>query len=239
MASTRDIRRRIKSVKNTAQITKAMQMVAAAKMRKAQQAALAGRPYADLMNEVLAGAAVAQPMGPGMMGGPGAGRGPGFGRGMNDPATYLAGLKTELGITPAQEPAWGEYAETVQGMATQMQAMHASVFERMQTATWQERQEMMNGMFASRTEAHRIVQEAAQKLLPALTPEQRTHAATSLPGLIGPAGGMGEQRGMGIAHHGVNGHAGGQAAERDGFAETQVRIADRRENPPGHAEQGA
>ncbi len=54
MASTRDIRRRIKSVKNTAQITKAMQMVAASKMRRAQQAALAGRPYASLMNEVLA-----------------------------------------------------------------------------------------------------------------------------------------------------------------------------------------
>jgi len=56
MASTRDIRRRIKSVKNTAQITKAMQMVASAKMRKAQLAALAGRPYAQLMNEVLAAA---------------------------------------------------------------------------------------------------------------------------------------------------------------------------------------
>ncbi|HWD17842.1 MAG TPA: ATP synthase F1 subunit gamma [Verrucomicrobiae bacterium] len=53
MPSTRDIRRRIKSVKNTAQITKAMQMVAASKMRKAQQAAIAGRPYAELMNEVL------------------------------------------------------------------------------------------------------------------------------------------------------------------------------------------
>ena len=57
MPSTRDIRRRIKSVKNTAQITKAMQMVAAAKMRKAQQSALAGRPYAALMNEVLAAVA--------------------------------------------------------------------------------------------------------------------------------------------------------------------------------------
>ncbi len=54
MPSTRDIRRRIKSVKNTAQITKAMQMVASSKMRKAQMAALGGRPYADLMNEVLA-----------------------------------------------------------------------------------------------------------------------------------------------------------------------------------------
>jgi F-type H+-transporting ATPase subunit gamma len=53
MPSTRDIRRRIKSVKNTAQITKAMQMVAASKMRKAQQAALSGRPYAALLNEVL------------------------------------------------------------------------------------------------------------------------------------------------------------------------------------------
>ena len=53
MPSTRDIRRRIKSVKNTAQITKAMQMVAASKMRKAQLAALAGRPYAMLMNQVL------------------------------------------------------------------------------------------------------------------------------------------------------------------------------------------
>src|ERR1041385_8714779 len=54
MPSTRDIRRRIKSVKNTAQITKAMQMVAASKMRRAHQSALAGRPYAMLMNEVLA-----------------------------------------------------------------------------------------------------------------------------------------------------------------------------------------
>jgi len=53
MANTRDIRHRIKSIRNTAQITKAMQMVAASKMRKAQQHALAGRPYAALMNKVL------------------------------------------------------------------------------------------------------------------------------------------------------------------------------------------
>ena len=53
MANTRDIRRRIKSIRNTAQITKAMQMVAASKMRKAQQHALEGRPYAALMNKVL------------------------------------------------------------------------------------------------------------------------------------------------------------------------------------------
>ncbi len=49
MSSTRDIRRRIRSVKSTAQITKAMQMVAASKMRKAQEAALNGRPFVALM----------------------------------------------------------------------------------------------------------------------------------------------------------------------------------------------
>jgi F-type H+-transporting ATPase subunit gamma len=54
VANLRDIRRRIKSVKSTAQITKAMQLVAAAKMKKAQNQALAGRDYADELNKVLA-----------------------------------------------------------------------------------------------------------------------------------------------------------------------------------------
>jgi len=57
MASLRDIRRRIKSVKNTRQITKALELVAASKMKKAQQAALAGRAYASLMAEMLAAVA--------------------------------------------------------------------------------------------------------------------------------------------------------------------------------------
>jgi F-type H+-transporting ATPase subunit gamma len=54
MANLRDIRRRIKSVKNTAQITKAMQMVAATKMRRAQQTALALRPYASRLDDMAA-----------------------------------------------------------------------------------------------------------------------------------------------------------------------------------------
>ena len=53
MASTRDIRRRIKSVKNTRQITKAMELVAASKMGKAQQAAQAGKPFAMLLAQIL------------------------------------------------------------------------------------------------------------------------------------------------------------------------------------------
>ena len=52
MNSPRDLRRRIKSVSGTAQITKAMQMVAASKMRKAQQAALAARPFAQLLYRI-------------------------------------------------------------------------------------------------------------------------------------------------------------------------------------------
>jgi F-type H+-transporting ATPase subunit gamma len=53
MSSTRDIRRRIKSVKNIQQITKAMKMVAAARLRKAQEKALASKPYTDKIIEVL------------------------------------------------------------------------------------------------------------------------------------------------------------------------------------------
>jgi F-type H+-transporting ATPase subunit gamma len=51
--STREIRRRIKSVKNIGQITKAMELVSAAKMRKAQMAASSSRPYSQLSTELL------------------------------------------------------------------------------------------------------------------------------------------------------------------------------------------
>ena len=53
MPSSLDLRRRIKSVKNTAQITKAMQMVSAAKMRRAQESALGGKYYSLLMGDIL------------------------------------------------------------------------------------------------------------------------------------------------------------------------------------------
>ncbi|MBR5888692.1 MAG: F0F1 ATP synthase subunit gamma, partial [Akkermansia sp.] len=53
MASLRDIKRRIKSVRNTSQITKAMQMVASAKMRRAQELALKGRVYIRALSRVF------------------------------------------------------------------------------------------------------------------------------------------------------------------------------------------
>jgi F-type H+-transporting ATPase subunit gamma len=55
MPSLKDLKNRIASVKNTRKITKAMQMVAAAKLRRAQEAAEAARPYADRMTAVIAG----------------------------------------------------------------------------------------------------------------------------------------------------------------------------------------
>src|ERR1039457_5894618 len=53
MANIRDIRTRIRSVKSTRQITKAMKMVAAAKLRRAQERALASRPFAQMLANVL------------------------------------------------------------------------------------------------------------------------------------------------------------------------------------------
>ena len=54
MPSVRDIRRRIRSVENTAKITKAMSMIAASKMRRAQEMAVQGRPYSERMRALLA-----------------------------------------------------------------------------------------------------------------------------------------------------------------------------------------
>jgi F-type H+-transporting ATPase subunit gamma len=59
MPSLIDIRRRIRSVKNTQQITRAMKMVSAAKLRRAQERVIAARPYAKLLDDVLADLAAA------------------------------------------------------------------------------------------------------------------------------------------------------------------------------------
>ncbi len=59
MPSLIDIRRRVRSVKNTQQITKAMKMISAAKLRRAQDRALASRPYARMLDQVLSNVAEA------------------------------------------------------------------------------------------------------------------------------------------------------------------------------------
>ena len=54
MANIRLIRRRIRGVQGTAKITRAMEMIATLKMRRAQEAGLAGRPYSEKISQVLA-----------------------------------------------------------------------------------------------------------------------------------------------------------------------------------------
>ncbi len=61
MASAKEIRNQIKSIKNTQKITKAMEMVAASKMRKAQERMIAARPYADKIKNVVGHLALAHP----------------------------------------------------------------------------------------------------------------------------------------------------------------------------------
>ena len=53
MANIRDIRNRIKSVQNTAKVTRAMEMIAASKMRRSQQRLIAGRPYSETITEII------------------------------------------------------------------------------------------------------------------------------------------------------------------------------------------
>jgi len=63
MAAIREIRRRIRSVQNTAKVTRAMEMVAATKMRRAQERTIAARPYAEKMHQVLADLAAQRQVG--------------------------------------------------------------------------------------------------------------------------------------------------------------------------------
>ena len=54
MPSLRQIRRRIRSIENTGKVTKAMEMIAASKMRRAQLSVLAGRPYSEKIRDIIA-----------------------------------------------------------------------------------------------------------------------------------------------------------------------------------------
>src|SRR5579859_8104931 len=141
-----------------------------------------------LLGTMVAGSAalavaVAQPpagRGPGMMGG---GMGPGMMGGSWNTASYLDGLKTRLGITAGQEPAWKDYSDTVTGVGEQMQALHQTMFEAMGTASWQERRNLMDSMFQTRQQASHTVHQAAIKLVAALAPAQKERAQQILPGL--------------------------------------------------------
>lgn len=124
--------------------------------------------------------------GPGMMGG----RGGGMMAPSRNIAGYLDALKSELGITAAQEPAWKEYADTVTNAREQMGNLHQSMFDAMGSASWEQRRDMMNAMFEARQQAYESVHGAAEKLAGALDADQQAKARTILPGLGGGRGMM-------------------------------------------------
>ena len=140
---------------------------------------------------VAAGNAVSQPMsapGPFVHG---TGSGSVWrGDGQSDPASSLDSLKTVLGITAAQEPAWNDYTDMVKGVAWQMQRVYQMMHDVIDTATAGERRAMMNRVLQARQRALDMVHAAAQELLAALEPAQRTEAVHRLPGLSGPGYGM-------------------------------------------------
>ena len=151
---------------------------------------LASMVFAGLL-AVAAGNAVSQPMsapGPFVHG-----TGSGLvwhGDGQSDPAGYLDSLKTVLGITAAQEPAWNDYTDMVKGVAWQMQCVYQMMHDVIDTATAGERRAMMNRVLQARQRAIDMVHAAAEELLAALEPAQRTEAAVRLPGLSGPGYGI-------------------------------------------------
>lgn len=134
--------------------------------------------------------------GPGMMGGTGPGMmgggGPGMTGGTWNTESYLDLLNTKLGITASQEPAWKDYADTVLAAGEQMQGLHQTMFKAMGTASWPERQSMMNQMFQTRQRVFNTVHQAAGKLLPVLDPKQKATAQAVLPGLTYGNGMMGQ-----------------------------------------------
>jgi Spy/CpxP family protein refolding chaperone len=163
---------------------------------------LLGATFAAM--SALAACAETQPdPGPGPMHGPGSGMmGGATGMMGNRPGTmggawnttnYLDDLKTELGITTKQEPAWKVYADTISGVSEQMRAMHQTMLDTAGNGSWRERRDHMNGMFQARQQAFDTEHRAANKLMSVLSPGQKAKARATLPGLAAGRAMMGQR----------------------------------------------
>lgn len=174
-------------------------------------AALADMPA----NGGARGMGIGHGMGPGMMqhmgSGMGGGMGHGTGRGaMHGGASYaLAGpaqietLKTELGITPAQEPAWDKYAKTVQEAAATMKATRETVdHDAVGKMSPPDRFAFGTDMQKQRQKQFETIQNAAKELLAALDETQKAKATSLLPGLAQSGPGMMHGTAMGGPRHG-------------------------------------
>lgn len=139
-------------------------------------------------------------MGPGTMHGPGMmmqtpmtpwmgpGAMMGWGPMMGGPGQHIEGriafLKTEIGITPAQEPVWKAYADALRASASSMQAMHDQMMSGGMPATPPERMLLHNQMMSAQLDASTTVQKVFVPLYDALSPEQKK-VADALMGMMG------------------------------------------------------
>lgn len=123
--------------------------------------------------------------GPGMMGWGGYGPGPrggGWGaNGAGDTGGYLDGLKAELGITKAEEPAWDAYAKAFSGAADQMQSVREGMYAMMGDPSWEDHRNFMEQAWQVRRQAFATMQTATDNLMQALDPQQREKAQDVLP----------------------------------------------------------
>jgi LTXXQ motif family protein len=153
--------------------------------------------------------------GPGMMQGGGMGHGMGmgaFGHGpmlgaFGDPATRLAALKTELGITSAQEAAWNTYAKTVQDTTTAWRAEHQNIDRaKIHAMSDQERQAFFTQRQQEQQKAFDTIKASAEKLTATLSDFQKGKASEILPGLAPQGRGMMWHAGFGgsMMQHGDN-----------------------------------
>ena len=123
-------------------------------------------------------------MAPGMMGGS---HGP-FGAAV-DPSSHLDTLKTDLGITAAQEPAWTKYTKAVEDAAATMKTAQEGVNPDA-VGSPQDRFAFMTNMREQGQKQFETLQTAANELLAALDDAQKAKAQTSLPGLVFGPGAM-------------------------------------------------
>ena len=127
----------------------------------------------------------------------GAGHGPMAG-GFGDPTTRLATLKSELKITPQQQPAWDAYAKTVEDAVSTMRAQHHNVdMTALHNMPGPDRQAFMTQMWDQHDQAFQTVKAAADKLLTTLDDTQKTKAKELLPGLAAFGPGMMQHTGFG------------------------------------------
>jgi LTXXQ motif family protein len=132
-------------------------------------------------------------MGPGMMQHKGGGMGPGMMHGGAGPMQFdparIGTLKTELGITAAQEPAWTKYAKAVEDAATAMKTTREGVNpETVSKLSPQERFAFVTKIREQAQKQFETVKAAADELLATLDDTQKTKARATLPGLAFGAG---------------------------------------------------